>query len=169
MSIAPRIEAHLSRVGVNYDLIQHPESHTSLASARLANVPASQMAKAVITHDGDNYRLCVIPATHQLVPELLDQHMGKGSHYRLVNENELKSLFDDCEEGAIPALGQVYGLPVVWDKSLEALPSIYFESGDHHNLVHVNHGSFMQLMGLQENDIISCPTEFYEQRTHIVQ
>lgn len=168
MSIAPRIEAHLSKVGVNYDVIQHPESHTSLASARLAKVPAQQLAKAVITHDGDNYRLCVIPATHQLVPELLDQHMG-GGHYRLVHEEEIKTLFDDCEAGAVPALGQVYGMPVIWDKSLEHLPDIYFESGDHHNLIHVNHGSFMQLMGLQDNDVISCPTEFYEARTQMIQ
>ena len=169
MSLAPRIEAHLSKVGVNYDVIQHPESHTSLASARLAKVPAQNMAKAVITHDGDNYRLCVIPATHQLVPELLDQHMGLSANYRLVHEDEIKALFDDCEEGAVPALGQVYGMPVIWDKSLEGLPDIYFESGDHRNLIHVEHAGFMQLMGLQENDIISCPTEFYEARTQLVQ
>jgi len=167
MSIAPRIEAHLSKVGVNYSLVRHPETFTSLASARLANIPANQMAKAVITHDGDNYRLCVIPATHQLVPELLDRHMG--AHYRLVHESELKSLFEDCEDGAIPALGQVYGMPVIWDKSLQNLPNIYFESGDHKNLIHVDHGSFMQLMGLQENDIISCPSEFYDSRTQLVQ
>ena len=62
------------------------------------------------------------------------------------DEAELKILFDDCEQGAVPALGQVYGLPVIWDKSLEGLTSIYFESGDHQNLIRVDHGSFMQLM-----------------------
>jgi len=166
MSIAPRVEAHLSRVGVNYDLVQHPRTNTSLASARSAHIPSKQMAKAVMTHDGDNYRLCVIPASHRLVTSLLDRHMGR--HYRLVKEAELETLFEDCETGAIPALGQVYGLPVIWDKSLQSLQDVYFESGDHRNLIHVNHGAFMQLMGLQENDVISCPNEDYDARSQLI-
>ena len=52
MSIAPRVEAHLTKVGVNYDLISHPETYTSLASARSAHIPSKQMAKAVMTYDG---------------------------------------------------------------------------------------------------------------------
>ena len=166
MSIAPRIEAHLSRVGVSYNLVQHPKSYTSLASARLAQVPSNQVAKAVMTHDGDKYRLCVIPATHRLVPELVNRHMG--GQYRLVAESELKELFEDCEDGAVPALGQVYGLPVIWDNSLQTMRDVYFESGDHHNLIHVDHGGFMQLMGLQESDAISYCNDDYENRTYAV-
>ena len=128
MSMAPRIEAHLSKVGVHYDLVRHPYSGTSLSTARLAHIPSSQMAKAIMTHDGENYRLCVIPADHRLVLAWLNQHMG--GHYRLVPEQELAALFDDCELGAIPALGQVYGLPVIWDQSLREMQDIYFESGD---------------------------------------
>ncbi len=159
MSMAPRIEAHLGKVGINYDLVNHPHSSTSLQSARVAHVPAIQVAKAVMTHDGDNYRLCVIPSTHRLLLSRLNKHMG--GHFRLASEEELKGLFDDCEVGAVPALGQVYGLPVIWDQSLAHMEDIYFESGDHENLIHLNHGAFMELMGLQEHDVISCLSEEY--------
>lgn len=166
MSMAPRIEAHLSRVGVNYHLVEHPQTFSSMDSARSAHIPASQMAKAVIAHDGDNYRVCVIPANHRLIIPWLNRHMG--GNYRLVDEDELQDLFEDCSFGAVPALGQVYGLPVIWDQSLLKMDDIYFEGGDHKNLIHLDHGSFMQLMGLQENDVISCPIDEYEQDSHLI-
>ena len=85
-----------------------------------------------------------------------------------MDEDELQDLFEDCSFGAVPALGQVYGLPVIWDQSLLKMDDIYFEGGDHKNLIHLDHGSFMQLMGLQENDVISCPIDEYEQDSHLV-
>ena len=157
MSVAPRIQAHLSRVGVPYELIAHPLTTRSLDSAHSAHIPSRQFAKAVMTHDGDNMRLCVIPAHHKLVLPWLNKHMH--GHYRLVEERDLADLFDDCAPGAIPALGQVYGLPVIWDQSLLAMDDIYFESGDHRNLIHLDHGAFMQLMGLQDHAVISCPAD----------
>jgi len=166
MSMAPRIEAHLGRVGINYSVVHHPHSSTSLQSARVAHVPASQVAKAVMTHDGDNYRLCVIPSTHRLVLSWLNKYMD--GHFRLATEDELEGLFDDCEVGAVPALGQVYGLPVIWDQSLANMKEIYFESGDHENLIHLDQGAFMELMGLQEHVVISCLTEVYEHDAELV-
>lgn len=166
MSVAPKIEFHLSRTGVEYDLINHPKSSTSLESARTANIPSHQLAKAVITHNGENYRLCVIPANHRLVSSWLDEHLGK--HYSLVKESEMDQLFEDCEVGAIPALGQVYGLPVTWDASLQDKSDIYFESGDHRNLIHVSHGAFMQLMGLQDKETISCANDEFEDESHLL-
>lgn len=166
MSVAPRIEAHLSRVGVTYDLIAHPHTTNSIDSARSAHVPSHQLAKAVMTHDGENYRLCVIPASHRLVLNWLNKHMR--GRFRLVGETELSEMFDDCEPGAVPALGQVYGLPVIWDQSLLAMDDIYFESGDHRNLIHLDHGAFMQLMGLQDHAMISCPLEDYDSDSHLI-
>jgi Ala-tRNA(Pro) deacylase len=165
MSIAPRIEAHLSKMGIHYDLVQHPESSSSLGAIQSANIPSHQMAKAVMTHDGDTYRLCVIPADHKLVLPWLNDHMH--GHYRLVDEADLKAMFDDCEMGAVPALGQVYGLPVICDQSLLQIKDIYFESGDHKNLIHVDHGAFMELMGLQETDVISYPSEGFESNAYL--
>ncbi len=166
MSVAPRIQAHLSRVGVPYELIAHPHTQTSLDTAHSAHVPSKQFAKAVMTHDGDNYRLCVIPASNRLVLSWLNKHMR--GRFRLVDETELANVFDDCEPGAVPALGQVYGLPVIWDQSLLAMDDIYFESGDHRNLIHLDHGAFMQLMGLQDHAVISCPMEEFSSDAHLI-
>ena len=157
MSMSPRIEAHLDRVGVKYSILNHSHSNTSLQSARVAHVPANQVAKAVITHDGENYRLCVVPSTHRIELRLLNA--ATGGNFRLVKEEEIESIFDDCEPGAVPALGQVYGLPVVWDQCLADMKDVYFESGDHESLIHLDHGAFMELMGLQAHCVISHQTD----------
>lgn len=153
MSISPSVHRHLDRRGVNYDLLTHPHSRCSLESARLAKIPPDQVAKGVLTHDGENYLLCVIPSNHRLSISWLNKCMN--GNFKLVSEHRLGEFFDDCEIGAIPALGQVYGLHVIWDEALSDCEDLYIESGDHKNLIHVSRGGFMELMGGQEHRTIS--------------
>lgn len=153
MSVSANVQQHLVRKGINYDLLNHPHSHSSLETARLAQVPPEQVVKGVLTHDGENYLLCVIPSNHRLSLTWLNKAMH--GNFRLVSEHHLGEFFNDCEVGAIPALGQIYGLHVLWDDSLLNCDDLYIESGDHENLIHVSRGAFMELMGGQEHRIIS--------------
>ena len=156
MSVSASVQAHLSRKGVIYDLLNHPHSRCSLESARLARIPPDQVAKGVLTHDGENHLLCVIPSNHRLSISWLNKSMN--GNFTLVSEHRLGEFFDDCEIGAIPALGQIYGLHVIWDVALVDRDDLYIESGDHENLIHVSKGGFMELMGGQEHMTISFPT-----------
>jgi Ala-tRNA(Pro) deacylase len=166
MSMAPSIETHLGRSGIDFNLISHPHSSSSLQTAQFAHVSPKHVAKAVMTHDGDTYRLCLIPSTNRLVASWLNEHMN--GHFRLVAEQELADLFTDCEIGAVPALGQVYGFPVIWDSVFSRMDEVFFESGDHENLVKVDGGAFMQLMAGQEQGRISCENDEYEFRDELV-
>jgi len=165
MTIARSVEAHLNKVGISYDLLHHPHSNSSLQTAMAAHLSPNQLAKAILVRDGEHHVLCVIPTGHRLVFSWLNSYMNR--RYEMVQEHELREFFSDCEVGAVPALGQVYGLPVIWDSCLENMKDVYIESGDHENLIHVNHSAFMELMGLQDHMIISCPEEEYrEQMSH---
>jgi Ala-tRNA(Pro) deacylase len=155
MSVSASVHEHLTHKGVIYDLLNHPHSQSSLESARLAGVPAGQVVKGVLTHDGDNYLLCVIPSNHHLNTAQLNQAMH--GEFELASEQRVGEFFNDCELGAIPALGQVYGLHVVWDETLADEDNLYIESGDHENLIHVTRGAFMELMGGLEHLAISIP------------
>lgn len=157
MLMARRVEAHLRKMGSRFSVVEHPHSYSSLESAHSAHIPPEKVAKAVMVHDGDCYRMCVIPANHRLVLAWLDAHMH-GS-FRLVEEDELRFLFDDCEPGAVPALGQVYGIPVVWDESFREMQDVYLEGGDHRHLIHLDHGAFLELLGRQEHLVISAPAD----------
>ena len=159
MTMANSVEQHLNHAGVHYDLVHHPHSATSRQSARSAHLPPSQVAKAVMMRDGDRYLLCVIPSGNRLVFSWVNRYMG--GRYYLVDEDELGEIFDDCEVGAVPALGQVYGVPVIFDDALGKLDDIYLESGDHENLIHLDQGGFQTLMGPQVSMTISCPDYEY--------
>ena len=54
--------------------------------------------------------------------------------------------FPDCQPGALPPFGAAYGLPTLVDRSLETLPVIFFEAGDHETLVRMDGQVFLGLL-----------------------
>jgi Ala-tRNA(Pro) deacylase len=48
--------------------------------------------------------------------------------------------------GAIPACGTPYGLPMLVDDSLRQQPEVFFEAGDHEELVHCSGSQYQKLM-----------------------
>jgi Ala-tRNA(Pro) deacylase len=63
----------------------------------------------------------------------------------LAGEEQVETLFPDCEPGSVPALGAAYGLDVVVDDSLARQQDLYLEGGDHAHLVHVSGIDFRKL------------------------
>lgn len=144
MSMSANLRQYLERAGVKYELVPHPYASTSLRSAESAHVPGRQMAKSVIFEDDGGYLMAVVPATHRVDAEQLSYWLQRP--LVKAEEGELNSLFRDCARGAVPPLGQAYGLEVVWDDSLAACQDVYFEAGDHTELVHMSGRDFCTLM-----------------------
>lgn len=144
MPIAKTLGEHLTKAGVEFNVVTHPRTLSSSRSAQAAHVAGEGLAKAVVLHDDRGYLLAVIPSTHRLeldsVRRLLDRSMS------LATEDEIARLFSDCELGAVPPVGPAYGLSVLVDESLSDQPEVYFEGGDHRNLVQVKGADFETLM-----------------------
>ena len=64
---------------------------------------------------------------------------------RGADDAKIAQLFRDCARGAVPAVGECYGLEVIVDDSLDMLPDVYIEGGDHATLIHVDRGQFARL------------------------
>ena len=64
----------------------------------------------------------------------------------LVDEDELHDIFRDCAAGAVPALGEAYGLDVIWDDELTQAPMVFIEAGDHRHLICLEQSQFSRLM-----------------------
>jgi len=142
--IARRLKWYLDSHGVDYDLVTHSRSPTMRDSARAAHVPAGRVAKCVLLEDEQGYVLAVLPASCRIEMEALDQQLGR--HLELASEGELDDLFDGCESGAIPPIGTAYNIPMAIDGSLLRLGDVYFEAGDHEELVHVSGDGFRLLL-----------------------
>ena len=59
-------------------------------------------------------------------------------------------MFKDCELGAIPPVAMAYGMRTYMDDTLLKHPDVYFESGNHRDLVHMSMDAFLDLMGEAE-------------------
>lgn len=143
MHMAQTLERSLQRAHCQFTLIEHTPSATSLESARKAGIPPAQMAKSVILDDRrGHYLMAVLPANRLL--DLRKVHKGT-QRWQLSGEQALVSLFKDCERGAVPALGEVYGLEMLIDPLLVRQQYIYLEAGDHESLVHMPVAEFCKL------------------------
>ena len=144
MTVTKRLRQFLDTEGVAYDVVTHPRTATTSETAHAAHISGECMAKSVVIHHELGYLLVVVPSTHRIelnaLQEFMDTRLG------LATEKEIADLFDDCDLGAVPPVGAAYGLDVVLDESLAKLPDVYFEGGDHRSLVHVTGDAFRTLM-----------------------
>lgn len=144
MSIATTVQRHLDQHKVDYDIVFHPQSHSNLHSARLAGLPPDCIAKAVILEDDAGYVMAVIPTSRRVHLGMLSRELGRP--LRLARESELGTLFGDCRRGAVPPVGIAYGVETLLDEDLGEKSDIYFEAGDHEELIHLKGAEFMAVM-----------------------
>ena len=144
MAMAKTLESYLLQHGVEYELVPHPKTYTSRDTAKAAHVADDHIAKAVIVRDEQGHAMVVIPASHWLKLEALQQEADRD--FVLAAESDATKLFPDCAAGAIPPLGPAYGLETFLDERLTSLANVYFEAGDHEDLVHVNGDAFHVLL-----------------------
>ena len=144
MPIAGTLQEYLDDHGIDYELVSHPHSDSSMQTAALAHVPGHQLAKSVLLEDDDGYLMVVLPSTHRVRLGILHKQLERP--LGLATEPELGALFPDCETGAIPPVGEAYGISTLLDESLKGCSDIYFEAGDHSELVHLSGREFQRMM-----------------------
>ena len=155
MGVALTLEQYLKTRNVDFDLTPHHYSEGSCNTALCAAIPSHCLAKAVVFRDEDlHYTMAVVPADHRVLRHTLNEILDR--HLELADEDELETIFFDCQQGAIPSCGQAYGLNVVWDDRLSLQADLWLEAGDHENLVHLSGDNFMRLMANCLHETISA-------------
>jgi Ala-tRNA(Pro) deacylase len=144
MPIAKALKTYLDSHGVKYDLIPHPHTVSSMKTAEAAHVPGDRLAKAVVVKDEEGYLLAVVPATHHLDLGMLHRQLNR--KLGLASEEELVRLFPDADLGAIPPVGEPYRIEVLLDETLAEQPEVYFEAGNHADVIHVAQQDFNRLL-----------------------
>jgi len=142
MTVSPTLQKYLDQ-SVIYDLIPHAPTLSSTRTAEACHVPGEALAKAVVLRRDGGYMMAVLPASRHLHLSALKSQLGH--HVDLAREDEIERLFEDCERGAIPPLGECYGLDVIVDDSIDAQREIYMEAGDHATLIRLDREQFARL------------------------
>ncbi|WP_346838789.1 YbaK/EbsC family protein [Microbulbifer sp. SAOS-129_SWC] len=145
MTMAATVSQFLNDHSVHYRVIPHTHSATSRESAHAASVREDQVAKGILLKDQLGLVMAVIPASSSLDLRAVHDETGR-NQLEMVPESELGKTFPDCELGALPPIGPAYGLTTLVDSSLGRCDTVYFESGDHEELVAMDGREFDQLL-----------------------
>jgi Ala-tRNA(Pro) deacylase len=143
MSLAPTLQKHLDRY-VRYEVMTHDPTLTSSRTAEACHISGDCLAKGILLRRGSSYILAVLPASHHI--RMADLRSQIGDDVDLAQETEVARLFHDCAPGAVPPIGECYGLETIVDDGIEAQPDVYLEGGDHATLVHMDQAEFKQMM-----------------------
>jgi len=144
MSMTTTLQKYLAENGVAYDILPHSATSSCLSAANSTHINGHMVAKPVILEDETGYLMAVIPATEHVKVSKLNRILDRDMI--LAREDELKDLFSDCDVGAIPPIGSAYGVQSIIDDDLLECSDIYFEAGNHRELVHIKGHDFQRLM-----------------------
>lgn len=142
MSRISLIHEFLNDARVPYSVIPHPPAYSAQAEAAATHIPGRDWAKVVICVIDERPVQAVLPA-----PAIVDLDrllvLARGDMIRLAREAELKRWFPDCEEGAVPPFGPLYGQEVYVDVGLAGEEQITFSAGSHSTAIQMRWSDFV--------------------------
>jgi len=139
-----RLKSFLDEQGVRYVTIQHSRAYTAQEVAASVHIPGQEIAKAVMIKRNGIMFMAVVPASHQVDFERL-REATEAQTLELATEAEFKDLFPNCETGAMPPFGNLYGMDVFVSEALTQDEYIAFNAGTHTELIRLMYADFERL------------------------
>lgn len=143
--IVSRLKEYLDAHHVPYEVLPHPAVYRAPEVAQALHVPGKDLAKVVIVKVDERFVMTVLPADWKVDVKHLKGVFGT-KHVRLATEQEFKELFPDCQTGAMPPFGNLYGLDVYVDRSLAEDEEIFFEAGAYDTAIKMRYQDFAHLV-----------------------
>src|SRR3989338_3175292 len=145
MYLLTRLKQYLDRENVPYQHDVHRTAYTAQEVAAEEHVPGKLVAKTVVVKADAQFAMAVLPASLRLDTAALRTALG-AKEVRLATEFEFTGLFPDCDVGAMPPFGNLYGLSVYVDESLTEYPEIVFNAGTHQDTIRMTYSDFARLV-----------------------
>ena len=139
------LKAFLDEHGIKYVTLSHSPAYTAQEIAATAHIPGKEMAKTVMIKLDGVMAMAVLPASYQVDFGLLTEATG-AQEVTLATEEEFKNLFPDCELGAMPPFGNLYGMDVFMASSLAEDEEIAFNAGSHTELIRMAFPDYVRLV-----------------------
>lgn len=141
MPVASPIHEFLQKAHVSYTVLPHKPAYTAQEEAASIHIPGRDWAKVIVCIvDGEPIE-AVLPACAVVNLDRLLTLAG-GRKIRLAREHELLQLYPDCEPGAMPPFGPLYGQAVFVDAALATEPDIVFNGGTHTEAIRMHWADF---------------------------
>ena len=129
---------------VKYVTTSHSAAYTAQEIAATAHISGYELAKAVIVKLDKGVAMAVVPASYKVDLDRLKNAAG-AKKVSLASEQEFRGMFPECELGAMPPFGNLYGVDVFVDESLTKDEQIAFNAGSHTELIRMSYQDFERL------------------------
>lgn len=143
--LGQKIREFLDRQHVKYVTIQHSRAFTAQEVAASAHIKGKQLAKTVMVNVDEKMAMAVVPASYRVDFELLRDAIG-ARDVKLATEKEFKDRFPECEVGAMPPFGNLYGMDVYMASGLRDDDEISFNAGTHTELIRLTYADYERLV-----------------------
>lgn len=139
-----RLKEFLNSNKIKYTTISHSPAYTAQQIAASAHIPGKELAKTVVIKLDDKMAMAVLPASYKVDFALLKK-AAKAKKAELASEQEFKDLFPECEVGAMPPFGNLYGMDVFVAESLTEDEEIAFNACSHKELIRMTFKDYEKL------------------------
>lgn len=138
------LREYLDKHNVKYIVISHSPAYTAQGIAALAHIPGKELAKTVVVKVDGKLVMAVLPASVHVDLRRLKRETN-ATTVELASEDEFKGRFPECETGAMPPFGNLYGIDVLADETLAKDKEIVFNAGSHRELIRLAWEDFEKL------------------------
>ena len=138
------LRQYLENNSVRYVVISHSPAFTAQGIAALAHIPGKELAKTVIVKLDGNLAMAVLPASLHVNLSALKRETG-AKIVELASEEEFRDRFPECDTGAMPPFGNLYGMEVFADEALTRDKEIAFNACSHRELVRLSWDDYQNL------------------------
>lgn len=142
---AQRLIDYLDQNSIKYTTMRHSLAYTAQEIAAVSHIPGKAFAKTVMINVKGKLAMAVLPASYKIDFDQLKKAINCDS-VRLAYEKEFLNLFPDCEVGAMPPFGNLYGMDVYVAQSIADEAEIAFNSCTHSELIQMKYKDFEKLV-----------------------
>ncbi len=139
-----RLRLYLDNNSVKYAVIQHSRAFTAQEIAEQVHVPGRELAKTVMVLIAGEIAMAVVPASHRVDFDALSDVAGGSAD--LAEEGDFVERFPQCDVGAMPPFGNLYGMDVYVSEALQEDEFIAFSAGSHAEVMRLRYENFARLV-----------------------
>lgn len=140
-----KVIAYLREHNIKYKSIFHRPAFTAQHTAEVSHISGKLFAKPVLIKVDGRIKMIVVPANYKINFKSLKESFS-ALDVELVSESEMSEIFSDCEVGAIPPFGNLYGMHVFVSNELAEDSEIYFNAGTHTDLIKMFYKDYEELI-----------------------
>jgi Ala-tRNA(Pro) deacylase len=153
---ADKVHALLDERGIEYETHSHPRAVSAQRLAAAEDVSGWEVAKPVLLSVAGQLVMVVVPAAVQVDLGKVSRLLG-GNDVRLASEAEFAATFSDCEVGAEPPFGNLYGVPVFLDEKLRAQTTMLCRDGSHTEVIRLKVADYVRVTKPEIGDLAGRP------------